>query len=103
MIINSGRFNQAKPLILQDRPYENFMQLSDWLFETTGQTHKFELQRLFSLVYQALTQLLNCTPEQASACLMSDYTRSGLKGQPDFNPEKQQLKKTQSNSRQQRH
>ena len=103
MIINSGRFTHTRTLILQDRAFENFMQLSDWLFDTSGQTHKFELQRLFSLIYQALTELMGRNTEEVRSSLMLDYQRSRLKGTPDFAPEKQQSKKTRTNSRQQRH
>lgn len=52
MIANSGRFTHTLPAILGDRPFANFMALSDWLFETTKQTHKIALPRLFKFLVE---------------------------------------------------
>lgn len=51
MLANSGRFEHALPILLADQPFDNFMQLSDWLFHTTWQTHNIALPRLFKLLY----------------------------------------------------
>lgn len=84
MVINSGRFNHSRSLILGDHPFERFLQLSDWLYEATGQTHRIALQRLFELLYTALTQCLACNAQAAMRSLTQDYTCSGLKGSPRF-------------------
>ncbi len=84
MIANSGRFTTTKPLILADRPFERFMQLSDWLFNTTGQTHRIALKRLFELLFQALVEELDSDGETARRALWQDFQRAGLKGRPDF-------------------
>ena len=54
MIANSGRFKNTLPLILKNTPFENFMALSDALYESVGSTWKISLQRLFVLIFEAL-------------------------------------------------
>ncbi len=84
MIANSGRFSHTKPLILAEQPFERFMQLSDWLFETTRQTHKIALKRLYNLVFHALSETLDVAHERAQQAIWYDFQRAGLKGRPDF-------------------
>jgi len=84
MIANSGRFSQSKKVILNDSPFENFIALSDWIFETTGQTHKISLPRLFEIIYQALIERFNMDHDKIKSELWKDYLSSGLKGYPDF-------------------
>ena len=50
------------------------MALSDWLFATTGQTHRIALQRLFELLYQ-------CYQDQPVVlqALAQDYASAGFK------------------------
>ncbi|MCW8826129.1 MAG: DUF4080 domain-containing protein [Gammaproteobacteria bacterium] len=54
MIGNSGRFAQSLPLLLGDEPFSQFLKFSDWLFKTTHQTHKINLDRLFRLIFEWL-------------------------------------------------
>lgn len=54
MIANSGRFKNTLPLILNDSPFDGFMQLSDCLYQTVGSTWKISLQRLFVLIFESL-------------------------------------------------
>jgi hypothetical protein len=75
MIANSGRFKQSMPLILAQNPFHNFMQLSDWLFETTGQTHKISLNRLIRLLYQGMTELLKLDDELTLQALHKDFKK----------------------------
>ncbi|MDH5570843.1 MAG: B12-binding domain-containing radical SAM protein [Gammaproteobacteria bacterium] len=104
MIINSGRFNHSKPLILLTQPFDNFMALSDWLYAETGQTHKFELQRLFKLLYRALIDILDCDLKEAETALTADFVQSGLKGRANFSEKtQQQEKKASGKTRQLRH
>ena len=93
MIINSGRFKYSKHLLLGDSPFENFLALNDWLYEQTGQTHKISLNRLFNLIYQALTELFILDIDSVNECLMQDFQASGLKGQPGFMKQQQKLNK----------
>ena len=86
MIMNSGRFKHSRPLILADDPFGHFMQLSEWLYATTGQTHKISLGRLFELLHQGLIQVLYVNNDTAERALMKDFDASGLKGVPAFSP-----------------
>jgi len=105
IIINSGRFSHTKQIILAENPFYNFLSLSDWIFEQTGQTHKIALPRLFSLLYKGLIEALEIETDIVSEALLKDFNTSGIKGQPKFiqvTPIKS-LKKTQSSQRQIRH
>ncbi len=84
MIANSGRFTYSLPIILGNAPFERFMQLSDWLFDTSKQTHKIALARLFNMLHTAMITLLSVDSEKARQALWRDYQTSGLKGRPSF-------------------
>ena len=75
MIANSGRFSHSLSLILEGDPFGRFLQLSDWLFETTGQTHKIKLNRLFRLLYDGMIQRLSITPEATLQVLHRDFKK----------------------------
>ena len=74
MIANSGRFSNTLPEILSKQPFDNFMNLSDWLFETTEQTHKIALPRLFKLIYQFYK-----SSESIMNNLEQDFNKTGIK------------------------
>jgi len=84
MIANSGRFASSIAIVLGDSPFERFMQLADWLFKTTQQTHKISLKRLFDIVYQGLTEELAVPAQIAEQTLWQDFQKASLKGMPDF-------------------
>jgi len=84
MVANSGRFQHSLPLLLGNQPFDRFMQLSDWLFSTTGQVHRIALKRLFELLYDGLTGPLSVPPATAAQSLEADFNRSGIKGRPKF-------------------
>jgi radical SAM superfamily enzyme YgiQ (UPF0313 family) len=84
MIINSGRFNYSKPVILANDSFRRFMTLSDWLFRITGQTHQIALKRLFELLYQGMVEALQVEANEAQRMLLQDFHLSGLKGYPSF-------------------
>ncbi len=84
MIANSGRFREAMPLILADRPYDRFMRLTDWLFRSTGQVSRISLKRLFELLHDAMIETLEIPLQQALEALRMDFSRSGVKGLPAF-------------------
>lgn len=77
---NSGRFSTTLPLILDDRPFERFLQFSDALHEQAGSTWKIALKRLFELTFTVMTESLTIDPEAAAEVLASDYLRTGEKG-----------------------
>jgi len=84
IIVNNGRFKHSQALLLGDQPFENFLALSDWLYTTTDQTHRFALDRLFVLLHRAMIEVLGRDPQQVEQCLLQDFQRSGLKGRPKF-------------------
>jgi len=84
MIGNSGRFRHTLPLILGDRPFDAFLELSDCLYRLAGSTWKISLRRLFSLLYEVLSVHMNREPGQLRAVLQADFDRSGEKGRVDF-------------------
>jgi radical SAM superfamily enzyme YgiQ (UPF0313 family) len=84
MIGNSGRFVCTRPLLLGDAPFERFLKLSDWLFDTTGQTHRIALDRLYTLVCDAMTTLFAIDMDTARDVLTRDYIGSGARGAPKF-------------------
>jgi len=75
MIANTGRFKYTLPLILGQRPFEYFMQLSDAVFLVAGSTWKISLRRLFVLVYDYLSQQAWVDQGQLLAMLEQDYRR----------------------------
>ncbi|MCX4190862.1 B12-binding domain-containing radical SAM protein [Methylophaga sp. OBS3] len=84
LIGNSGRFMHSLPIILGDKAFERFMQVSEGLYSRTGQTAHIALKRLFELLYLVMTEDLGVTPELAEQTLLADYERNGIKGKADF-------------------
>ena len=81
---NSGRFARTMPLILVGDPFARFMRLSDWLYETTRQTHQIALERLYDLLYRWLTLEPASDAQRACEALASDYAASGARGAPQL-------------------
>jgi hypothetical protein len=84
MIGNSGRFVLTRPLLLGDAPFARFLAFSDWLFDTTGQTHRIALDRLYTLVFDGITTVFDLRPDTAREVLSRDYYESGARGAPKF-------------------
>ena len=106
MIMNSGRFNNSRALILADSPFDRFMLLSDWIYSSTGQTHKISLSRLFEFLHQGMSQVLDVNSDVVESALLKDFDVSGLKGVPMFIRSKannHSVVNKLSNRRQQRH
>jgi radical SAM superfamily enzyme YgiQ (UPF0313 family) len=79
MIGNSGRFKYSLPHILSDEPFDDFMAITEWVFNKTGQTHQINLKKLYELVSQAVEAIY---PEQHAFFLTKlelDYDASKLK------------------------
>ncbi|RLA02164.1 MAG: B12-binding domain-containing radical SAM protein [Gammaproteobacteria bacterium] len=85
MIGNSGRFHHTLPLILADKPFDNFMQLSDGLFQLSGSTWKIALKRLFEFIYKVLTTDFGLNVDDIEQVLKLDYARANIKGIPAYN------------------
>jgi radical SAM superfamily enzyme YgiQ (UPF0313 family) len=86
LIANSGRFPHSLPVLLGEQPFARFMALSDWLYGRYGQTHKIALERLFTWMYQGLTECLQVSEACAQNVLQSDFLLSQMKKYPDFLP-----------------
>jgi len=80
MIGNSGRFKYLLPHLLTDKPFKDFLAITDWIFEKTGQTHKINLKKLYELVAQAVESLFPERHIEIVKALEVDYERSKLKG-----------------------
>jgi radical SAM superfamily enzyme YgiQ (UPF0313 family) len=57
MIGNSGRFKYSLPSILSNEPFDDFMAITEWIFNKTGQIHKINLKKLFELISQSVEAL----------------------------------------------
>jgi radical SAM superfamily enzyme YgiQ (UPF0313 family) len=79
MIANSGRFKNTLPLILRDKPFNNFMQLSDCLYQTVGCTGNISLRRLFELLFKSLAVMEDIDEELLFEKIKIDYERTGEK------------------------
>jgi len=84
MIANSGRFKNTLPIILQDNPFNRFLQFSDALYRATGSTWKISLRRQFELIFPILTEQMSCDAGQVRQMLIMDFQRSGEKAAPVF-------------------
>ena len=105
MIGNSGRFSNSRELIMGDSPFANFLRLSDNLFKTEGSTWKISLRRLFVLLYQQMTKVLQIEEEFAFDALNKDFQNTGEKGKLEniLNPQNKQGKSGVRNKRQIQH
>ncbi len=84
MIGNSGRFKNTLPLLLANRPFNDFLDLSDSLYEMAGSSWKISLRRLFVLLFFVMTGPLKLRPDQVRQALDADFKLSGQKGAIDF-------------------
>jgi len=84
MIGNSGRFINTLPLILADKPFDHFMQLSQAIYQLAGSSWKIALKRLFEMMYTTLTVDFKLNEADVKQVLALDYARSKLKGIPNY-------------------
>jgi radical SAM superfamily enzyme YgiQ (UPF0313 family) len=85
LIANSGRFAHSLPVLLADgSPFERFMALSDWLWETTRQTHGIALVRLFELLLKYVQEQKSLAVALFAQALGRDYRRDGRTDKPSF-------------------
>lgn len=80
MIGNSGRFKHSISHILSDEPFDDFMALTNWIYEKTGQTHQINLKKLYELVSQAVEALFPEKHQTVVTQIELDYAASKLKG-----------------------
>ena len=108
MIGNSGRFKYALPHILSDKPFDDFMAITEWIFNKTGQIHKISLKKLFELISQSVEALFPEKHQLVIAKIELDYEATKLKSL--FNglnlyaaEQKESITKNKSLKRQQQH
>jgi radical SAM superfamily enzyme YgiQ (UPF0313 family) len=83
LIANSGKFVESTPLIWGDESaFGRFMQLSDWLFQATSQTHAVALSSLVELMFLFLTKQRRLNPQLVAETLWRDYQRGGRSDRP---------------------
>ncbi len=83
MVANSGRFAQGLALLLAPgSAFGHFLAFSDWLWQSTGKTHEFALEKLVDLLFVHLTQARALDPQLVAAALLADYQASGARGRP---------------------
>ena len=79
MIANSGRFKNTLPLILKDLPFDNFMLLSEGLYQAAGSTWKISLQRLFILLFENIKNRSDIDEVMLFEAMSTDYQRTAKK------------------------
>lgn len=80
LIVNSGNFKSTLQFLWKHHsPFESFLALSDWLFDTTQAVHKISLERLVQLLLEYLTGPLQFERTVIGELLLADYTRIGRK------------------------
>ena len=83
MVANSGRFAMGLKLLLEPgSAFNHFLGFSDWLWQTTGKTHEFALEKLVDLLFEHLTAVRGLAEYEVRAALMADYRASGARGRP---------------------
>ena len=83
MVANSGRFALALKLLLAPgSAFNHFLTFSDWLYQTTGKTHEFALEKLVDLLFAHLAELRGLDEKEVRAALLADYVASGARGRP---------------------
>lgn len=73
LIANSGRFMQTLPVILGNAPFENFLELADWIYRRTDATHRIALDRLANLVTKWLNEERGMAMTDVIALITRDY------------------------------
>ena len=83
MVANSGRFALSLKLLLAPASaFNHFLNFSDWLWQTTGKTHEFALEKLVDLLFAHLTEVRGLQADTVRAALLADYRASGARGRP---------------------
>ncbi|WP_111977470.1 B12-binding domain-containing radical SAM protein [Algibacillus agarilyticus] len=108
MIGNSGRFKHALPHMLSDKPFDDFMAITEWIFDKTQQTHQINLKRLYELVSQAIEALYPDKHALVLEHIELDYIASKLKSHFQglnlyAGQQTETVSKSRATQRQQRH
>ncbi|WP_156312483.1 DUF4080 domain-containing protein, partial [Marinagarivorans algicola] len=79
MIGNSGRFKYTLPHVLSDKPFDEFMAITQWIYDKTGQSHNISLKKLYEFFSQAIEALFPEKHALVISKLKEDYSASKLK------------------------
>jgi radical SAM superfamily enzyme YgiQ (UPF0313 family) len=85
LIANSGNFIETTALIWSGddaSPFEQFLRLSDWIYQTTNQTHAIALSSLLELLFEFLTRQRGLDAQTVANHLWADYQRGGRSDRP---------------------
>ena len=100
LIGNSGRFPNTLPLLLSTDAFRRFDDLSQWLFETTAQTHRIALPKLFSYLFDHLSLRGDIALPELEQAMHDDFIKNKLKGRPNFlQPDKAQTSMASNTNR----
>ncbi len=86
LVGNSGHFLLSTPNIWSrsGKPFESFLEFSDWLFLQTKRTHGIALHILSELLFEFLTRIQKCPPTEAANLMWQDFLRCGRAEVPLF-------------------
>lgn len=83
LVGNSGNFIGTLKYLLNDDPFNSFMEFSEWLFDQTGTTYKISLARLVGLVLDYLL-IKGFKGEEIAQILAEDFRRPGRRKIPKY-------------------
>lgn len=76
---NSGNFKKSMPLVWQDGSvYENFLDLSNWIYGVTDSTWKISLERMGELLFTYLSEVKGLEKVEIANAMIEDMLK--LKG-----------------------
>jgi radical SAM superfamily enzyme YgiQ (UPF0313 family) len=85
LVANSGNFIETTPLLWKiGSPFENFLRLSDWLFQKFARQHGISLQHLAEAIAIYLREEAHIDPVLVAQTLWNDYQRGGRIDCPEF-------------------
>ena len=79
MIGNSGRFKYTLPQLLSAAPFDDFMAISEWIYNKIGQSHNISLKKQFEFISQSVEALFPDKHALAIEKLEQDYQATQLK------------------------
>ena len=83
LVVNAGRFTHSLKLLMNGgSAFNHFLNFSDWLWQATGKTHQFALEKLVDLLFDYLHGVLELPVEAVQALLLTDYVASGARARP---------------------
>ena len=83
LVVNSGRFTHSLKLLMNGgSAFNHFLGFSDWLWQTTGKTHEFALEKLVDLLFDYLSSVLGLSVDVVQGALLADYVASGARARP---------------------